>query len=77
MMRAIASLPLIWKRSAPVAFQVLDQNTPIEEENSPCYDPKHVLPVELGALLNDRYQVAGKLGHGSACTVWLARDTQK
>ncbi|RMX89020.1 hypothetical protein D0869_01197 [Hortaea werneckii] len=31
----------------------------------------------LGDVLDDRYKVIGKLGFGSASTVWLCRDVQK
>ena len=34
-------------------------------------------PVRVGDVFNDgRYRIAGKLGHGAYCTVWLAEDTR-
>ena len=34
-------------------------------------------PVNIGdALKNGRYQVLHKLGYGTSCTVWLARDQE-
>lgn len=34
-------------------------------------------PVMIGDVLNKRYQIVDKLGHGGYSTVWLARDTQQ
>ena len=33
-------------------------------------------PVYLGEVLNERYLVEHKLGHGGVSTVWMARDLQ-
>ena len=77
MMRSFLSLLSYSKPIPPKSFPFLDRNLPIEEETTPNYNPKNVLPVDLGVLLNNRYRVAGKLGHGRACTIWLAKDTQK
>ena len=41
------------------------------------YNPKHYYPVKLGEVLHERYKIIGKLGFGSASTVWLCRDLQK
>lgn len=76
-MRSLLKLLSYSKASPPKSFLFLDRNLPIEEETTPDYNPKNVLPVELGVLLNDRYRVASKVGHGRACTIWLAKDTQK
>ncbi|KAI9931153.1 hypothetical protein ASPWEDRAFT_178666 [Aspergillus wentii DTO 134E9] len=46
----------------------------VEEENSPYYEAAYFYPVRIGEILNDRYQIATKLGHGSRSSVWLARD---
>ncbi|KAL3469924.1 kinase-like protein [Aspergillus californicus] len=46
----------------------------IEEERAPCYLPRHYYPVRLHQTLNNRYQIAAKLGWGTSSTVWLARD---
>ncbi|KAJ5130508.1 uncharacterized protein N7515_006547 [Penicillium bovifimosum] len=52
----------------------IDPSLSIEEENSPYYEPAYFYPARIGEVLNDRYQIATKLGHGSRSTVWLARD---
>ncbi|KAI3092197.1 hypothetical protein CBS147333_10251 [Penicillium roqueforti] len=46
----------------------------VEEERAPHYNPQHFYPMQLHAILADRYQVAVKLGWGTSSTVWLARD---
>ncbi|KAL3495915.1 kinase-like domain-containing protein [Aspergillus germanicus] len=38
------------------------------------YLRKHFYPVHLYEILNNRYQVAAKIGWGTSSTVWLARD---
>jgi serine/threonine protein kinase len=34
------------------------------------------MPIEQGALFDDRYWILGRLGHGVTCTVWEALDIQ-
>lgn len=46
----------------------------IEEETIPEYVASRYYPVRLGEILQDRYQIIGKLGYGMTSTVWLARD---
>ena len=55
----------------------IDPSLLVEEENSPYYEPAHFYPARIGEILNNRYQIATKLGHGSRSTVWLARDLQQ
>ncbi|KAL9019501.1 MAG: hypothetical protein Q9185_003201 [Variospora sp. 1 TL-2023] len=62
-----------WPPSTAIA-PALDKCQPIEEERTPYYDPKRFYPAYLGKILNDRYQVATKVGYGTNSTVWLARD---
>ncbi|KFA77297.1 hypothetical protein S40288_01269 [Stachybotrys chartarum IBT 40288] len=62
-----------WPLSAAPVPQ-LDPLQPIEEEKTPYYSPNRFYPAKLGQVLNDRYQIATKLGFGSNSTVWLARD---
>lgn len=62
-----------WPPSTAVAPQ-LDLGKPVEEEKTPYYSPASFYPARLGDVLNGRYQLATKLGHGSNSTVWLARD---
>ncbi|GES66813.1 related to dis1-suppressing protein kinase dsk1 [Aspergillus terreus] len=52
----------------------IDPSLLVEEENSPYYEPAYFYPARIGEILNDRYQIATKLGHGSRSSVWLARD---
>ncbi|KAI8725617.1 Protein kinase domain-containing protein [Fusarium sp. LHS14.1] len=49
----------------------------IEEEKTPNYDADRFYPVRLGQVLNNRYQIATKLGYGANSTVWLARDLNR
>lgn len=46
----------------------------IEEETLPTYDAKKYYPAQLGQIINERYQIVGKLGYGVTSTVWLCRD---
>ncbi|OAX78444.1 CMGC/SRPK protein kinase [Emergomyces africanus] len=62
-----------WPQSTAVATQLHVQE-PVEEEKTQYYSPARFYPARLGEVLNDRYQLATKLGHGSNSTVWLARD---
>lgn len=48
--------------------------TPCESGES--YHPGGYHPVEIGDILNDRYEVIRKLGYGSYSTVWLGVDRQ-
>ncbi|KAI6911462.1 kinase-like protein [Hortaea werneckii] len=58
-------------------FRRIDSSYVVEEETLSGYQSRHYYPVRLGDVLNDRYKVIGKLGFGSASTVWLCRDLQK
>jgi serine/threonine-protein kinase SRPK3 len=62
-----------WAQSTAVPT-TLDQNVTVEEEKTPYYDTKRFYPARLGDVINDRYQLATKLGYGTSSTVWLARD---
>jgi serine/threonine-protein kinase SRPK3 len=62
-----------WPQSTAVAPR-LDAQEPVEEEQTPYYSPARFYPARLDEVLNRRYQLATKLGHGSNSTVWLARD---
>lgn len=41
------------------------------------YAPGGLHPTHLGEILNGRYEVVLKLGHGGYSTVWLCNDTKK
>ena len=58
-------------------FERIDSSYLVEEETVYGYNPKHYYPVKLGETLHERYKIIGKLGFGSASTVWLCRDLQK
>ncbi|PWY94164.1 kinase-like protein [Aspergillus sclerotioniger CBS 115572] len=69
--RALKHRP--WPLSTAIAPQ-LPVNEATEEERIPYYDPARFYPARLGEVLNNRYQLATKLGHGTNSTTWLARD---
>ena len=78
-LRNILMHPLKAFRQSPWPFSSalpsrIDPSLLIEEENSPYYEPAYFYPARIGEILNDRYQIATKLGHGSRSSVWLARD---
>lgn len=52
----------------------VDPLTPIEEETILGYKAERYLPIKTGQVFRDRYKTIGKLGYGSASTVWLCRD---
>ncbi|KAF2211073.1 hypothetical protein CERZMDRAFT_112879 [Cercospora zeae-maydis SCOH1-5] len=56
---------------------LLESSVVLEEETVRGYRPEHYYPVQIGDLFHDRYRVVGKLGYGSASTVWLCHDLQK
>ncbi|KAL3482074.1 kinase-like protein [Aspergillus californicus] len=55
-----------WPLSPAVAPK-LPVNEAVEEERTPYYDPARFYPTRLGTVLNDRYQLATKLGYGIFC----------
>ncbi|KAI5849905.1 kinase-like domain-containing protein [Tricharina praecox] len=46
-----------------------------QTENKHMYQPGGFHPVIIGDILNDRYVIENKLGHGGFSTVWVAVDT--
>ncbi|KAL4779793.1 kinase-like domain-containing protein [Aspergillus varians] len=62
-----------WALSSAIPPRIVPSSL-VEEENSPYYNPAYFYPARIGEVLNGRYQIATKLGHGSRSTVWLARD---
>lgn len=63
--------------TASPAFQRIDPSILIEEETVSGYKLEHYYPVHIGQVFNERYKTIGKLGYGSASTVWLCRDLRK
>lgn len=55
-------------------FHMLNKGQLIEEETLPHYSPAQFFPINIGKVLNARYQVVGKLGYGGNSTAWLSRD---
>ncbi|KIL95648.1 cmgc srpk protein kinase [Fusarium avenaceum] len=73
-------LKSLYRRPWPISSvtaPLLDPLIPIEEERTPDYHADRFYPIKLGQVLNKRYQVATKLGHGANSTVWLARDLNR
>lgn len=69
---------LTWK---PLAFPKdgtirLSASEKVEEETIPGYVANPYCSVRIGQILRERYQIVGKLGFGTASTVWLARDLE-
>lgn len=52
----------------------IEPSLAVEEETVRGYKAEHYYPVQIGHAFQDRYRVVGKLGFGSASTVWLCRD---
>lgn len=52
----------------------LDQK--VEEENHDSISTGRYYPVRIGDIVNNQYQVLGKLGYGLGSTVWLANDIE-
>ena len=46
----------------------------IEEETLPGYVPAHYYPTLIGEIIQNRYQVVGKLRFEACSSVWFARD---
>jgi len=63
--------------SSPPAFIKVHPSNLIDEETFADYRPEEYYPVTLGEIFQDRYKIIGKLGYGSASTVWLCRDLEE
>lgn len=55
-------------------YEKIDPSILVEEETLPGYLAQKYFPARIGQTFNKRYKVVGKLGYGSASTVWLCRD---
>ncbi|KAL4787454.1 kinase-like domain-containing protein [Aspergillus varians] len=58
-------------------FGLVAPGQKIEEETFPDYLASRYYPIQIGEVIQDRYQVVGKLGFGVTSTVWLARDMDR
>jgi len=56
------------------SYERIDPELLVEEETIRGYKAEHYYPVHIGEIFNNHYQTIGKLGYGSASTVWLCRD---
>lgn len=70
-LRIIRSIPC---KLPPSPAKLLPLADLVEEEHTPHYKPQHFYPVRLYEILDNRYQIAAKIGWGTSSTVWLARD---
>lgn len=61
-------------KPSSLAARLLPTANLVEEEHTPYYKPQHFYPIRLYEILNNRYQIAAKIGWGTSSTVWLARD---
>lgn len=52
-------------------YKLLPQDQEIEEEE---YGLSRYYPVRIGDIIEDHYQIVGKLGFGLGSTVWLANE---
>ncbi|GKZ39641.1 hypothetical protein AbraIFM66950_000802 [Aspergillus brasiliensis] len=69
-----ASLPP--RRFLTTGFTTIPASTILEEERFNTFRDGHYYPVNIGDIFASKYQVVGKLGYGSASTVWLDQDLQ-
>lgn len=54
-----------------VGFELLPLDMKVDEE---AYDLSRYYPTRIGDIIEDKYQIVGKLGFGMGSTVWLAND---
>lgn len=55
-------------------FEIVSKDVILEEESLYDFEENTFFPVEIGDILDKKYQVLGKLGWGVTATVWLVRD---
>lgn len=70
----IPKRPLTPIRFPVSGFKVYDDSVWVEEEIAFHANSYNWYPVNIGDVINSKYQVLGKLGYGSISTVWLARN---
>lgn len=68
--RGLSSLSV--SRGSHIA--ALDPSKRTEEELMPAFEKCLFYPVNIGDVINAKYQVISKLGFGANSTVWLCRD---
>ncbi|KAI4233415.1 MAG: hypothetical protein L6R40_007079 [Gallowayella cf. fulva] len=55
-------------------FKILPSDQQIEEEVHDNTTKGRYYPVQIGDVINEKYQVLGKLGYSLGSTVWLANE---
>ena len=55
-------------------FKTLPLDQKIEEEAYDTDSKLRYYPVQIGDVIEKRYQILGKLGYGVGSTVWLANE---
>lgn len=57
-------------------FKSLPSDQKIEEEAHDAISQGRYYPMRIGDVIENKYQVVGKLGYGLGSTVWLANEFQ-
>ncbi|KAI4118110.1 MAG: hypothetical protein LQ345_001767, partial [Seirophora villosa] len=55
-------------------FSILPSDQKIEEEAHDSVSKGRYYPVQIGEVIQQKYQILGKLGYGLGSTVWLANE---
>ena len=55
-------------------FKIFPADEKVEEETHEAIPKNRYYPVHIGEVIQNKYQVLGKLGYGFGSTVWLAND---
>lgn len=55
-------------------FSILPSDQKIEEEAHDSVSKGRYYPVQIGEVIQQKYQILGKLGFGLGSTVWLANE---
>ena len=63
--------PKLFRFSNP-NFKILPTDLKIEEEAHDAISKGRYYPVRIGDIIENKYQIVGKLGFGVGSTVWLA-----
>ena len=63
--------PQLFRFSNP-NFKILPTDQKIEEEAHDAISKGRYYPVRIGDIIENKYQIVGKLGFGVGSTVWLA-----
>ena len=57
-------------------FSTLPADQNIEEEAHDSVSTRRYYPAYIGEIIENKYQIAGKLGYGLGSTIWLANRIQ-